>query len=528
MRILVSWVGHTDLKAMAQDLPRSYQEKIKGIVGSIEPPKGGLGPIKTLISKEVFDQIHILSNYPSDIGNTFGKWINQKVKIHSVVLDSPTDYKEIFTAVNERLLAITSELKTEKYELCMLLSPGTPAMAAIWVLLGKSKYPATFYQTFEGKAWVTDIPFDLALDFVPDLLKKPDTVLQHLASKSPREIEGFKDIIGDSQAIRIAVGRARKAAMRDVSVLLLGESGTGKELFARAIHAASQRKNGPFIPINCAAIPQELLESELFGHMKGAFSGAEKNRDGAFKLADGGILFLDEIGECNLTLQAKLLRVLQSIPEGGPCVREFYPVGSTKLERCNTRILAATNRNLLEAVEKGLFRADLYYRLAVISIKLPPLRDRMSDIPGLAAFILDRINKDFASQEPGYKNKYFSASANSFVKHYNWPGNVRELTNVLLQAAVMAEDDKLTREDLELAISELPGMKKDNDILEHPLGDGFHLQEHLDRIQAYYLQKAMNEANGVKSKAARLLGIEKYQTLDAQLKRLQVDWKERT
>lgn len=397
-------------------------------------------------------------------------------------------------------------------------------MAAVWVLLGKSKYPATFYQTFKGDARETRIPFDLAVDVVPELLHGADSLMHQLASKSPQEVEGFEPIVGNSSAIRIAVGRARKAAVRDVPVLLLGESGTGKEMFARAIHAASWRKNGMFVPVNCAAIPRELIESELFGHVRGAFTGAERAKAGAFKQADSGILFLDEIGELAPEVQAKLLRVLQPPFGSAPCVCEYQPVGAMKTERANVRVIAATNRNIITAISDGQFREDLYFRLAVITVKLPTLRDRRSDLPLLAKVILEQINKDFEAQEPGYKHKSLCASAISFVKHYDWPGNVRQLSNVLLQAAVMSDGVTLGQSDLEAAVTDLPASKASQNAMEVPFGEGFNIVEHLESIHRHYLARAMREAGGVKTKAASLLGLKNYQTLDAQLKRLGVNF----
>jgi len=353
-RVLASWVGHTDLRAMAPSMPKEVQERIAEIAGPQLAPKDGLGPVKTLLTQEHFDRVHILSNYPDDLNQRVQEWLGgDDTTIRGVGLDDPTDYGSIFVEVEAALRRLTDEFASEDFELAILLSPGTPAMAAVWVLLGKSKYPATFYQTFEGKAWKTGIPFDLAVDYVPELLRGADSVLQHLASRSPQEVEGFEDIIGNSKAIRLAVGRARKAALRDVPVLLLGESGTGKEMFARAIHAASPRRSGPFEAVSCAAIPRELLESELFGHVKGAFTGADAAHKGAFERANGGTLFLDEIGECDPSVQAKLLRVLQPPPAEGPSVREYLPIGSERPCRSDVRVIAATNRDLLAAVEDG-------------------------------------------------------------------------------------------------------------------------------------------------------------------------------
>jgi transcriptional regulator with GAF, ATPase, and Fis domain len=297
-------------------------------------------------------------------------------------------------------------------------------------------------------------------------------------------------------------------------------------MFARAIHLASHRRLGPFEAINCAAIPRELLESELFGHEKGAFTGATARRAGAFERADGGTLFLDEVGDCHALMQTKLLRVLQPPPGKGPCHREFYPVGAGKPMTSNVRIVAATNRDPVQEVKANRFREDLYYRLAVIVLRLPPLRERKRDIPLLAEALLGQVNQEFRRQgaaEPGYQDKILSATATEFVKRYHWPGNVRQLYNALVQAAVMVEGEVIQRGDLAAAVGDLdpdPAVR----IPELPLGDGFNLEEYLKAIQCHYLRRAMEEARGVKAKAARLLGYKNYQTLASQLERLEVDW----
>ena len=443
------------------------------------------------------------------------KWLGNKVKIHKVKVDNPTDYKTVFAETNRCL----SEIATgHSIELSLFLSPGTPTMTAILVLLGKTRYPATFWQTHNGKAWKTDIPFDLTVDFLPEILRTADSTFYHLISQSPQEIEGFERIIGNSELIRMAVGRAKRAAIRDVSVLLLGESGTGKELFAQAIHQASRRKGKPFEAINCAAIPEDLIESELFGHKKNAFTGANQDHDGAFKRTDGGTLFLDEVGECPPSLQVKLLRVLQPPPDKEQCHRDFWPIGSKKMESSNVRVIAATNRDLLRDVSDGRFREDLYYRLAPIVVKLPPLRERKTDIVSIAESILKRINSDFEREDSGYEHKKISVAAKNFVKKHHWPGNVRQLANVLLQSVIMSEKQSLEPTDLAAAVAESPN----NELLTCSVPiimDGFSLEEHINSIKIKYLQQAMSEANGVKTKAAALLGYENYQTLDAQLKR---------
>lgn len=311
--------------------------------------------------------------------------------------------------------------------------------------------------------------------------------------------------------------------MRGVSILLLGESGTGKEMFAQAIHRASPRRDGPLLAINCAALAKTLLESELFGHARGAFTGAEKDRKGAFEAAHGGTIFLDEIAECDLETQAQLLRVLQPVPGESACVRTIRRLGDEKDRKVDVRVIAATNRDLHQAIRVGTFREDLYYRLAAITITLPPLRDRKADIPTIAQRLLDQINRQFTTEEPNYRHKSLSASAIAFVKRHEWPGNVRQLYNVLVQVAVLAEGDTLERGDLLAALGEMPSENRSlAAVLDRPLGDGFDLEDYLNQIHRQYLRRAMEEANGVKVEAARLLGIRNYQTLDAQLKRLQV------
>ena len=484
-RILVSWIGHADLLAMADDLGEAGKKllstaKVSGKYG--EKP----GPLKTAVSCEQFGEVHLLSNYPAIVHGPFATWLGREPVIHAVDLADPTDYTKVFEVSNRVLAQVTQQPHARgDRELCILLTPGTPAMAVVWVLLGASRYPAKFFQTYRGELREAKMPTHLFEGIVPVLIRDRDIAFSNLAARSPQEVQGFEEIVGDCQATREAVGRAQRAALWDVSVLLQGESGTGKELFAQAIHKASRRREGPFRSINCAAIPKELLEAELFGHTKGAFTGAEKDRPGMFTEADGGTLFLDEVGECDSQLQAKLLRVLQPPPGKGPSYRNFRPVGGTKDVTSDVRIVAATNRDLQREIKVGRFREDLYYRLAVITLRLPPLRERRPDIPLLVNSFLRQINTEFAPREQGHAHKRISATGMEFVKRYAWPGNVRQLYNVLVQAAVMAEGETLNRPDLVAAIG---GVFEDFDlnVLEKALGNGFNLEEHLKTIQRHY------------------------------------------
>lgn len=527
-RLLASWIGVNDLLAMAADLPAAKRKQVLAGLKKSEPAQG-VGPIRSLLQAESFERILLISDHKAEWGKQFAEWLGvDGVTLAQVKITRPTDYESIFRAVDSELSKLKSKGLLKTHELCIHLSPGSPAMAATWVLLGKSRYPAKFYQAFRNETWETNVPFDLVVDFLPELYESADATLQHLAAASPSETKGFSAIIGESRAIRDAVGRASRAAPRGVPVLLLGESGVGKEMFARAIHEASPRAKKPFLAINCAAISKELLESELFGHAKGAFTGADSARDGAFKHADGGTLFLDEVGECSLDLQAKLLRVLQPPPGKPSCHREFRPVGARDDQTSNVRVVAATNRDLVKAVNEKEFREDLYYRLAVITVNLPPLRARKSDIPLLVAELMDQINRELEGEgEPGYEHKSLSGAATAFVKRSPWPGNVRQLYNALLQAAVLSESSTIGKHDIASAVADgslIPGLRYD--AMEQTLGDGFELDEHLNSIHKHYLERAMNEARGVKAEATRLLGLENYQTLDGRLKRLGVtgDW----
>jgi len=522
-RLLVSWIGHSDLRAMAAAIPAARQKQILDRLGGAIHKPPDVGPTKTLLSTQAFDEVRLLSNYPDEWNKWFKSWLAVEAEIVRVDLKQPTDYGQIFEIADHQLRAVRKDSSATSTQLCLHLSPGTPAMAAVWLLLGKTRYPATFYETFGGKSWATEVPFDLTIDVIPEILRDPDTHLQHLASEGPGELEGFKEIAGDSRAIRDAVGRAKRAALRGVAVLLLGESGTGKEMFAQAIHRTSPRRDKPFVAINCAALSKTLLESELFGHTRGAFTGADKDRKGAFELADGGALFLDEIGECEPEIQAKLLRVLQPVVGEAATIHTFRRLGDDRDRKVDVRVIAATNRDLHLAIRDGAFREDLYYRLAGLTILVPPLRDRKADIPLIAERLLDQINRQFAAEEPNYCHKSLSPSAISFVKRHPWPGNVRQLNNVLVQAAVLSDRDTLDRSDLLSALGEMPNESRGSTtLLGRALGDGFDLEELLNDVHREYLRRAMQEAKGIKAHAARLLGMKNYQTLDAQLKRLGV------
>jgi DNA-binding NtrC family response regulator len=264
-----------------------------------------------------------------------------------------------------------------------------------------------------------------------------DSLKRQVACLKSEVDSRYASIVGISAKIRTVLESAQRAARSDASVLLLGESGTGKELFARSIHQWSPRQAMPLVVINCVALTETLLENELFGHERGAFTGADRLQKGKLEMADGGTIFLDEIGDMSLPLQAKLLRVLQD--------REFHRVGGTRLVSINIRVIAATNKDLRQTVKNGEFREDLFFRLNVISLTLPPLRERPDDLPALAKFFLNRHARD--AKRPGMM---FSPAAMETMSRYRWPGNIRELENVVARSVVLNQSDTIEPDMLSL------------------------------------------------------------------------------
>lgn len=299
----------------------------------------------------------------------------------------------------------------------------------------------------------------------------------------------YRLVAGNSAKLNAAISGAKKAAGSKSTILLLGESGTGKELFARAIHNWSERKDRPFIAINCVGLSKELLESELFGYEKGAFTGATQLKRGKIEIANGGTVFLDEVGDISEELQAKLLRFLQE--------REFERVGGTQLIRVDVRIIAATNRNLEAAVKEGRFREDLYYRINVVPIVLPPLRGRKEDVPVLAQFFMQRF-----SIESKKSFTEISQEALEALGAYDWPGNVRELANVIERAVVLGQPPIIQIEDLSPGIVAAEG-----EIDNRPTPVSYH--ESVDEYRREVIVSALAQTQGNRAAAARLLGLQR-------------------
>ncbi|MBI1820829.1 MAG: sigma-54-dependent Fis family transcriptional regulator [Nitrospirae bacterium] len=301
----------------------------------------------------------------------------------------------------------------------------------------------------------------------------------------------FGDIIGKEENIQKVYKMIEKVAPQTTSVLVLGESGTGKEIVAREIHKRSSRPSQPFLAVNCAALAESLLESELFGHEKGAFTGAAFQKRGRFEMADGGTLFLDEIGEIGQSIQVKLLRFLQE--------KEFERVGGTKTLKVDVRIIAATNRDIKQEVFEKRFREDLYYRLNVVTLKLPPLRDRKGDIESLSEHFLKKYNRDL------HKHNRLSQEVIAVFKKYPWPGNIRELENVIERAVVLSEDEMIVLADIPAEMHQetfLPRLTPD-------LAASLKLPEQINHLEMDILKKTLEENHWNQTKTAKVLGLKR-------------------
>ncbi|UCD93575.1 MAG: sigma-54-dependent Fis family transcriptional regulator [Candidatus Zixiibacteriota bacterium] len=313
-------------------------------------------------------------------------------------------------------------------------------------------------------------------------------------SEPPQKMTGPAGLLGESAGMREVFKAITKAATTSATVLITGESGTGKELVARAIHYGSPRVSAPFVPVNCGGIPEELFESELFGHVKGAFTGASESRAGFFQTADGGTIFLDEVSEMRSSLQVKLLRVLQD--------KEVFMVGASKSRKVNVRILTATNKDLHALVGKGAFREDFYFRLSVITIAVPPLRERGDDILLLVRHFASKFAREAGKQTPNFTDKALRA-----LRSYSWPGNVRELENLMQRLVIMTEEKTLDVPDLpslmRFAVSAENGLNRT-----------------LTEIETEHIQNVLAGVGGNKTRAAEILGIDR-KTLRQKLKNAQ-------
>ena len=488
MPILFAWLGNSDIRASEDTSGTDF------------------GPILMALETGMYERLVLLSDYRPQKTRNFVAWLSGKfagvIDVQYATLRSPTDFEDIYVAANKAVSAKLSSSSAR--QITFHVSPGTPAMAAVWVLLAKAKYGASLIESsLEHGVRPVVVPFNLAAEFFPVASKQADEILARLVQGLPPAAPEFANIIHRCEAMKRMVAMAQRLAQRDLPVLIQGESGTGKELFARAIHASSKRKEAPFIAVNCGAIPLELIDSELFGHEKGAFTGAHTSRAGHFEMAEDGILFLDEIGELPLASQVRLLRVLQE--------REVTRLGSSKPRKIDVQIVAATNRVLPEEIRANRFREDVFHRIAVGILNLPPLREREGDLSLLIDALLAQVNREGTSQ-PGFEHKKLSVSARKLLLSHTWPGNVRELYNALLRASIWTPGEEITASDVAEVLA-LTASHTDDPILGVALGEGFSLTDLMADVARHYLKRAMARSHGNKTEAAKLLGLGSYQTL---------------
>ncbi len=361
-----------------------------------------------------------------------------------------------------------------------------------------------------GAFWYLQKPFDQ--DHLDAVRKLVEQAIEHGRLKTENRMlqsqlrmrYRFENIVGQSAALQQVLETVEKVADSDSTVLIRGESGTGKELIARSLHFNSGRADRMFVTVNCGAIPEELLESELFGHVRGAFTNAVSHREGRFTLADGGTIFLDEIGDMSPNLQVKLLRVLQD--------RTFEPVGSSKTVRVNVRVIAATHQNLEQAIRERRFREDLYYRLNVIPIEAPPLRDRRDDIPLLIQHFLDRANQDKGRRIDGIHPNALSA-----LSGYAWPGNVRELENLMERMVILKGEGEIGMEDLPDAVRSGGPVAASGVPRVGP--DGLAFNDVVARFEAELIRQALDQTHWNKNRAAQLLGLNRTTLIEKIKKR---------
>jgi DNA-binding NtrC family response regulator len=482
-RVLLTWVGDNDVAATT--------DAAKGI-----------GPIAAVVRERVFDRIVLLTNRPESWASAFVAWLRPQtqaaVELRHLPLKDPTDHEAIFHAVRP----VLEELKSQPVKLTVHLSPGTPSMHAVWLLLCKTQFPAELVRaSIERGVLPANVPFEIHAELTQDILRAPAEMLMLESLALAPEDAAFSTILYKSREMREVIRKAQRVAAWPVHVLIEGETGTGKELFARAIHEASPRKGKPFEVLNCGAIPKEMVEAELFGYERGAFTDAKTAYAGAFVRAHEGTLFLDELGELPLEAQVKLLRAVE--------YNEVRPLKGN-MRKVDVRILAATHRSLSVEIADGRFREDLFYRISTMVLRLPPLRERQADISLLLDHALTQAN-EIGSQAPGYEHKKFSPGARNLLQTLPWPGNVRELVGTVLRAAIWSEGAAIGTEDARRALLGAPSPSTER-ILHRPLGDGLDLGDILAEVSRHYMERALEATGGVKKDAATLLGFSNHQT----------------
>jgi len=481
MRVLLTFTGFHDPFA-------------PGLVGDDQQT----GPVLTLLDSGPFDRVVLFNTSKmTEVTEKTAQAASSRhpaleVVVKHLSFSDPTDYHSIITSLRSEF----QKIRRDSDEYFIGISSGTPQMHACWILLAASgEIPAKILMTRPPQHVAVDRPLVKEVD-----LHSPEFPVirsdfwrveaQHQLGKNLFDAARELGIVGDHPSMQQALAASSALAASDAPVLILGETGTGKELFANLIHLCSERASKPFIPVNCASLPEQLVESMLFGHKRGAFTGASADVTGKFEQANDGTLFLDELGELPISVQAKLLRVIET--------GVIEPLGSSRPKQLNVRLVAATNRDLTKDMNEGKFREDLFYRLSMGEINLPSLRERKSDIPKIALSLLDRLNSKLK------RGKHLSQSALIRLQGHSWPGNIRDLANVLERSVLLAPNDVLEPEDL--LIKSSPRKKDFFASLPDPV-DGFSLEKYLSSVRKQLILRALDIAAGNQSEASRLLGL---------------------
>ena len=466
--------------ASTRDLEDAFDRVLKTLVSAWGATGG------TLLIFDEKGEYQVQASYGLPQRETPGWRLNQDIITKALEADLPSTFHLIGKGSKETLFCAPIRARGENKGMVCLYLPFSRETQEVLQLLG-------IVSTMLGQAMT-----------IVELEAMPRALRGDLPGGLPYGLP--EPIIGQSPLMERVMEEVKRVASSKATVLLRGESGTGKELIAKAIHYKSPRAKRPFVKLNCAALPETLLEAELFGHEKGAFTGALREKRGRFELAHGGTLFLDEIGDLTPSTQVKLLRVLQE--------KKFERLGGMKTISVDVRIIAATNRDLERAVKGGSFREDLYYRLNVVPIILPPLRERKEDIPLLVGHFLERFNR-----ENGKKVK-ISAAAMDLLMEYPWPGNVRELENCVERMVVMARRDIIAPEEVPLSPGSLLPFKETHST---PPEGSSPLPKTLEDIERERIAQALKQGGGVQAKAARLLGITPRQ-LGYKLKKYRIEF----
>ncbi|MGK0269664.1 MAG: transcriptional regulator with PAS, ATPase and Fis domain [Cocleimonas sp.] len=494
MNTLYTWLGYRDIENMKQEQ--------NAAISSL-----------AIFNKAPFDRIVIFANTWEESWDKYETWLKKRlstiqrpsdnIKVYRADVTNAIDYPTIIKHTEKWL----SKLSEESEHLYINLTSGSPAMTAASILVGKGKSNTIFIQSsIDDNVLDVDIPVDFGKAYIQSAAK-------NIASKAvakPLANKAFGNIVANSPVMKSTIKKAKRLSTSELPTLILGETGTGKEVLANAIHAASLRADKPIKIVNCGALPETLVDSILFGHVKGAFTGAEKEHKGLFEQADGGTLFLDEVGELTAETQVKLLRALQQ--------GEITKVGSEQTINVDVRIIAATHRDLIQLVETNKFREDLFYRLAVGIVEIPALRNRLEDISPLTLELIDEINLA-SSKLPDYKSKNISESAIKFISTQAWPGNIRELWNTLNRAFLWSDKEKITDNDIQDALIIRTNTQEIGNV-SLTLGQQVNISDILDIHKKKYIEAALKATGNNKSRAAKMLSLKSHQVLTNWIKEL--------